>query len=1094
MRKILYALAVGLSSGCLASAQTTTVNVKTFFDRSAWTVTVCGDANEGAHGGRAQHMLDDDTNTFWHQDWNSDTQKGTYHWALVDMQESKTVNGFTYLPRQDSDNGRWFAGKIYVYAEAPETPTHESVKALYDGDTEPSGSFRWTFGGGDRTERECVFPSAATGRYALVVIADSHGTGASHACCAEFKPYVIVPTEVPATVTFSPVLGDDGNGSYNNPGGWSSVFNPTVTEKAASIRVKSGAANMGKSADGLMDFRSGTIGNSVYVVTSTDPCYYVSSVSFTATGANNIFVQPIHRTRTALSTDGVDFSFNLIYGEPCEFTVSGANTENKLSNFTITLAAKDEAAMAKREKYLANIELAELWRPVLGDALFNTAIDPIYAAVADDQSDEAIAEACNAAASAWMDEANGRPVYLRNVRRNGQPYLVATSATTTNTNPAKVNEAGWMIKKSGEAGGFKLFNMSQRSFLASNGGLVAQEENGVVLNLAKNTDSNFPGTALKFNDTKGLNVDNASGNGTTYNYNDGGSSWIISLLGMQPSEITSGKYVRIRSARGLALNQGTGSLIGVPTTVEDNQAAGDVPNSSARPYGLGAIWKVEAVEGENVNRFYLRNMAADYAESGSEPNYLGSGGANSNVSNNKGEFTFVSAVGTSNFQRQLPNGIVIKVGTGNTYLDVANYGTGISTWNQVDNGWPNNGGIYYFEEATDFETVKAAYIAGSYSEKTSMLAMASALTAQQEAGVADFSALVSEINDSVAAYGDYLPTTVAEANRLKLSGKQACFDKFSDEYVRQHVTSAVAGNYYLVKSRMVNANTGHNCSYMTVNGNLDALDLNNTIDDNPRRGVWHIGSVDEDGKITLGNEHAGKLMKQATAINTAMPIVDDGSHSTYFVHFNHNQGSNGGFGFTTSGNLNSTTDGVHCASGVQNIVAWCLADADNSWFDLIALDGDVEPTVNSDKETGNVEIVFPEGAACCNVSEGVVISVNQIAASPVAPAAEGADEDNTEALPQWTFASSDISEGKINISGVPAGNYEMNIPAAFFAVNGKYNSPRTYSFSVSDPSGIDGVISESNRGADVVYDLQGRRLARPVKGINIINGQKVLVK
>lgn len=37
-------------------------------------------------------------------------------------------------------------------------------------------------------------------------------------------------------------------------------------------------------------------------------------------------------------------------------------------------------------------------------------------------------------------------------------------------------------------------------------------------------------------------------------------------------------------------------------------------------------------------------------------------------------------------------------------------------------------------------------------------------------------------------------------------------------------------------------------------------------------------------------------------------------------------------------------------------------------------------------------------------------------------------------------------------------------------------------------------ISAAANGQTVVYDLQGRRLAAPVKGINIINGKKVLVK
>lgn len=51
-----------------------------------------------------------------------------------------------------------------------------------------------------------------------------------------------------------------------------------------------------------------------------------------------------------------------------------------------------------------------------------------------------------------------------------------------------------------------------------------------------------------------------------------------------------------------------------------------------------------------------------------------------------------------------------------------------------------------------------------------------------------------------------------------------------------------------------------------------------------------------------------------------------------------------------------------------------------------------------------------------------------------------------------------------------------------------------------DPTGIQGVeVDESidvdeSRGQDVYYDLNGRRLSAPKKGLNIINGKKVIIK
>jgi len=46
---------------------------------------------------------------------------------------------------------------------------------------------------------------------------------------------------------------------------------------------------------------------------------------------------------------------------------------------------------------------------------------------------------------------------------------------------------------------------------------------------------------------------------------------------------------------------------------------------------------------------------------------------------------------------------------------------------------------------------------------------------------------------------------------------------------------------------------------------------------------------------------------------------------------------------------------------------------------------------------------------------------------------------------------------------------------------------------VDDPTGIEEIAVESEK-VQGIYDLQGRRLSAPVKGINIINGKKVLVK
>lgn len=45
-----------------------------------------------------------------------------------------------------------------------------------------------------------------------------------------------------------------------------------------------------------------------------------------------------------------------------------------------------------------------------------------------------------------------------------------------------------------------------------------------------------------------------------------------------------------------------------------------------------------------------------------------------------------------------------------------------------------------------------------------------------------------------------------------------------------------------------------------------------------------------------------------------------------------------------------------------------------------------------------------------------------------------------------------------------------------------------------DSAGISGIEADGNGGADVYYDMGGRRLHAPKKGLNIINGKKTIVR
>ena len=54
--------------------------------------------------GDPEHLVDNDPGTFWHTMYSVTVAKYP-HWVDMDCGEVKTIKGFTYLPRQDSNNG-----------------------------------------------------------------------------------------------------------------------------------------------------------------------------------------------------------------------------------------------------------------------------------------------------------------------------------------------------------------------------------------------------------------------------------------------------------------------------------------------------------------------------------------------------------------------------------------------------------------------------------------------------------------------------------------------------------------------------------------------------------------------------------------------------------------------------------------------------------------------------------------------------------------------------------------------------------------------------------------------------------------------------
>ncbi len=78
-------------------------------DKSKWTlVSVSSEERNASTKGYATYAFDNDNNSKWHSQWyNVDPKPGFPHELVIDMNDTITINSFSYLPRQDgNENGR----------------------------------------------------------------------------------------------------------------------------------------------------------------------------------------------------------------------------------------------------------------------------------------------------------------------------------------------------------------------------------------------------------------------------------------------------------------------------------------------------------------------------------------------------------------------------------------------------------------------------------------------------------------------------------------------------------------------------------------------------------------------------------------------------------------------------------------------------------------------------------------------------------------------------------------------------------------------------------------------------------------------------
>ena len=161
-----------------------------------------------------------------------------------------------------------------------------------------------------------------------------------------------------------------------------------------------------------------------------------------------------------------------------------------------------------------------------------------------------------------------------------------------------------------------------------------------------------------------------------------------------------------------------------------------------------------------------------------------------------------------------------------------------------------------------------------------------------------------------------------------------------------------------------------------------------------------------------------------------------------------------------------------------------FVDVEPAGFSAWAVSEISGETINFTQVTDQVEAgtgVLLKGEA------GAIVTINRVASGmPVENLLVGITEETPVEADQYYGLKGDQFQ-KVNAGTIPAG--KALLPASALTAGVK-----AFTFIFNDADGIQTVQTVSAEAAQAVFNLAGQRLPKAQKGINIINGKKVLVK
>lgn len=288
--------------------------------------------------------------------------------------------------------------------------------------------------------------------------------------------------------------------------------------------------------------------------------------------------------------------------------------------------------------------------------------------------------------------------------------------------------------------------------------------------------------------------------------------------------------------------------------------------------------------------------------------------------------------------------------------------------------------------------------------------------------------------------------------------------------------------------------------------------------------IWILSKAEDAEKVRLTHFMTGKELGNNNQRETIVDLVEAGQGFDFFIH---PVKTSTGTYYVELHDNNASYSYIHEATD-HRVVKWnsVAAGSTPSGWELIVVEQELEESLTTDvaydfsfDTTGDAAMhtftfTHESGISRANGTSGEIVirkitfKSTEDENEPAAVKARVAENNSYEYADVEPAATIDVDDATATDNGLilscnrlDAGSYEMAVPEHVFMVGSgstaRLNKAAKSIITVDADGGITGIDEVAAAVAPVVegiYDLQGRKLTKPVKGINIINGRKVFVK